>query len=218
MAPLTLQSAIKLNSGHEIPHLGYGPRRQGRGSHRLRRRLQKRSRLRRRHPQNHRQDPRSAIFFTSKVPGRGLNYADAKAQVDRTLKETGLDYIDLMLLHAPTAAPRAARARARRAGKGGVISVGQWEIHPWLPRNDIAEWCAKRNVAVEAYSPIVRGERWGEKAVVALADKYGNVTHSRILENADLYNFELTPEEVASLETKEYAPVCWDPTVSPIQD
>lgn len=124
-------------------------------------------------------------------------------------------------------------------GKGGVISVGQWEIHPWLPRNDIAEWCAKRNVAVEAYSPIVRGERWGEKAVVALAEKYGkseaqillrwslqkgyiplpkSVTHSRILENADLYNFELTPEEVAGLETKEYAPVCWDPTVSPIQD
>lgn len=22
-------------------------------------------------------------------------------------------------------------------GKGGMVSVGQWEIHPWLPRKDI---------------------------------------------------------------------------------
>jgi len=122
-------------------------------------------------------------------------------------------------------------------GKGGVLSVGQWEIHPWLPRNDITEWAKKRNVAVEAYSPLVRGKRWGEKAVVELAKKYGkteaqillrwsldkgyiplpkSVTHSRILENADLYDFQLTPEEVAGLETTEYSPVCWDPTVSPI--
>lgn len=26
-------------------------------------------------------------------------------------------------------------------GKGGVISVGQWEMHPWLPRSDIAGRC-----------------------------------------------------------------------------
>ena len=40
-------------------------------------------------------------------------------------------------------------------GKGGVLSVNQVEIHPWLCRPDIAEWCQKRNVAVEAYCPIV---------------------------------------------------------------
>jgi diketogulonate reductase-like aldo/keto reductase len=120
-------------------------------------------------------------------------------------------------------------------GKGGVLSVGQWEVHPWCARNDIAEWCKTRNVAVEAYSPIVRGERWGEKTLKALADKYGvteaqilirwslqkgyiplpkSVTPSRIKENADVYGFELTSEEVKELETTEYKPVAWDPCVS----
>ncbi len=34
-------------------------------------------------------------------------------------------------------------------GKGGVISVGQWELHPWLERPDIVDWCAQRGVVVE---------------------------------------------------------------------
>lgn len=40
--------------------------------------------------------PRDQIFFTSKVPGRSLSYENAKAQVDETLKLTGLDYVDLV--------------------------------------------------------------------------------------------------------------------------
>lgn len=34
-------------------------------------------------------------------------------------------------------------------GKGGAISVGQWEVHPWLGRKDIVDWCAKKGVVVE---------------------------------------------------------------------
>ncbi|KAG5976130.1 hypothetical protein E4U55_007502 [Claviceps digitariae] len=124
-------------------------------------------------------------------------------------------------------------------GKGGVISVGQWELHPWLTRPDIVQWCRARNIAVQAYCPIVRGERWGRHAVVtAAADKYGkteaqillrwslqrgyvplvkSVTPSRIAENADIFDFELTEDEVAAMATDEYSPVAWDPTVEPLE-
>jgi diketogulonate reductase-like aldo/keto reductase len=34
-------------------------------------------------------------------------------------------------------------------GKGGVLSVNQVELHPWLPRKDIVEWCEKRGVLLE---------------------------------------------------------------------
>jgi diketogulonate reductase-like aldo/keto reductase len=222
--------------------------------------------------------PRSEIYFTSKVPSRQLNYTNTKAQVERTLKETGLDYIDLMLIHAPYGGSESRKGawkalveaveegkirsigvsnygvhhldelekhitelEAERGGKGkgGVLSVGQWEIHPWCPRNDIAEWCAKRNVAVEAYSPLVRGERWGEKALKALAEKHGkseaqilirwslqkghvplpkSATPARIRANAEVYDFKLSNEDMASLETAEYAPVCWDPTITSLID
>lgn len=165
------------------------------------------------------QIPRDQIFFTSKVPGRTLSYESAKEQVNKTLEVTGLDYIDLMLLHAPyggSAVRKAAwkglvecveegkvrsigvsnygvhhldelethikelEAERGGKGKGGVLSLGQWEIHPWCAREDIAAWCKARGVAIEAYSPLVRGERWGEPVLKKLADKYG-VSEAQIL-------------------------------------
>lgn len=124
-------------------------------------------------------------------------------------------------------------------GKGGVISVGQWEIHPWCRREDIAEWSKKRNIAVEAYCPVVRGERFGDPTLVSLAEKYGktqaqilirwslqkgylplpkSVTPSRIIENAAIYDFDLSQEDVEKLNTDVYAPIAWDPTVASLDD
>lgn len=221
---------------------------------------------------------RSEIFFTSKVPPRGLGYERAKAQVDASLKLTGLEYIDLMLLHAPYGGSQArkgawkALVEAQEAGKirsigvsnygvqhlnelethikeleqerggegrGGKISVGQWEVHPWLPRKDIADWCNARNVVVQAYCPLVRGRRMDEPALVSLVKKHGktaaqilvrwslqkgfvplpkSVTPSRIVENADVYDFELDVEDMKALDFNVYEPCAWDPTVATLQD
>jgi diketogulonate reductase-like aldo/keto reductase len=65
-------------------------------------------------------------------------------------------------------------------GGGGEISVGQYEIHPWLPRADIVEWCTKHNVVVEAYSPLVQGVRAKEPALTALTKKY-NKSFAQVL-------------------------------------
>lgn len=45
-----------------------------------------------------------------------------------------------------------------------------------------------------------------------------SVTPARIRENADVYNFELTPDEVDQLETDEYYTVSWDPTVAKLDE
>jgi diketogulonate reductase-like aldo/keto reductase len=42
---------------------------------------------------------------------------------------------------------------------GGTLDVGQWELHPWLQRGDIVSWCRERGVVIEAYCPLVRGQR-----------------------------------------------------------
>jgi diketogulonate reductase-like aldo/keto reductase len=133
--------------------------------------------------------PRDQLFFTSKVPPRDVNYKDATKCIDTTLRKTGLDYVDLYLLHAPyggkegrlgawkalVEAVEAGKVRSigvsnygvhhldelesyikevdekEGKGKGGVLSVNQVELHPWLARPDIVQWCEKRGVLLEVH-------------------------------------------------------------------
>lgn len=133
------------------------------------------------------QIPRGELFYTSKVPPKDVNYEGAKKCIDESLAKTGLDYIDLYLLHAPyggkegrlgawKALTEAVEARKVRSigvsnygvhhldeleayiketetsqgkGKGGVLSVNQVELHPWLARPDIVKWCEERGVLLE---------------------------------------------------------------------
>ncbi|MDN4472581.1 aldo/keto reductase [Demequina zhanjiangensis] len=44
---------------------------------------------------------REDIFVTSKVDAGAKSYARAAKSIDRTLKATGLDYIDMMIIHSP---------------------------------------------------------------------------------------------------------------------
>ncbi len=44
---------------------------------------------------------RDQIFVTSKVDAGAKSYARAAKSIDRTLKTTGLDYIDMMIIHSP---------------------------------------------------------------------------------------------------------------------
>ncbi|CAM1509786.1 Fc.00g001210.m01.CDS01 [Cosmosporella sp. VM-42] len=293
MAPkLTLQSTKKLNSGYEIPLLGFGvyqtPSEQATDvcTRALKigyRHIDSASAYRNQGPSAAAIPasgiPTSDIFFTTKLPMRAhpLSYENAVMLVDKALEETKLDYLDLVLIHAPYGGPenrkgawkalveaveagkvrsigvsnygvhhldelekhiKELEAERGGAGKGGVISVGQWEVHPWLTRPDIVKWCNDRNIAVEAYCPIVRGQRFGEPKIKALAEKYGkteaqvllrwslqrgyvplvkSVTPSRIEENAGLYDFELTEEEVKDVATDEYSVCAWDPTVEPLE-
>lgn len=152
---------------------------------------------------------REDVFVTTKVFDAG-GYQSTKDAIDASLKESGLNYIDLYLNHAPYGGAEARKGTWRAfveaqkegkirsmgvsnygvhhldeteayikeleakngKGKGGEISVGQWELHPWLTRPDIVEWCEKRGIVIEAYCPLIRGKRFGEPALASLAKKH----------------------------------------------
>lgn len=67
-----------------------------------------------------------------------------------------------------------------QSGGGGEIAVGQYEIHPWCPREDVTEWLQKRNAIVEAYSPLVQATRMKEPVLQTLSKKHGK-TPAQIL-------------------------------------
>jgi diketogulonate reductase-like aldo/keto reductase len=124
-------------------------------------------------------------------------------------------------------------------GKGGVISVGQWEVHPWCRRGDIVQWCRQRGVVVEAYAPLVRMKQLGDAALKNISEKHGrteaqvllrwslqngfvplpkSVTPERIKQNSEVFGWELSEEDIKGLGSDEYAPMAWDPTTTGLDE
>ncbi|KAL4809920.1 NADP-dependent oxidoreductase domain-containing protein [Aspergillus unguis] len=275
----SLRSTYRMNSGHEIPVLGYGvyliP------PSKTEQTTREALRLGYRHVDsaimygNEKACGRalsgsginrSEIFFTTKIPPESMGYNATKRAVESSLKTAGQEYFDLILLHAPYGGKEArlgswkALVEAQKAGKtksigvsnygihhldeledyikssgdGSKIDVGQYELHPWLDRSGIVEWLQKRNIVVEAYSPLAHGSRMKEPLLKKLGEKYGkspaqiiirwglqkgfvplpkSVTPSRIQENAEVFDFELDKEDMKTLHTGEYSPTDWDPTL-----
>ncbi|VVT53267.1 uncharacterized protein SAPINGB_P003487 [Magnusiomyces paraingens] len=119
-------------------------------------------------------------------------------------------------------------------------AVNQIEVHPWLQRESIAAYSQKLGLVVEAYSPLTRGKKLVEPLdphLVAIAAKYKKTpvqvllrwsvqhgyvplpksTHrARLIENIDIWDFELTPEELELLGDKNaHDFTSWDPLTEP---
>ena len=53
-----------------------------------------------------------------------------------------------------------------------VPAVNQVEFHPYLYQRDLLEFCRKKNIVIEAYSPLTHGKRLNDAKLVAIAKKY----------------------------------------------
>jgi len=100
--------------------------------------------------------------------------------------------------------------------------VNQMEFHPWLVQQDLVDFCHQKNIRYEAWSPIMRGRVGELKEIETLVSKYEktaaqiilrwnlqkgiitipkSVRKERILENANLFDFALSDEEVKLIDT-----------------
>lgn len=101
-----------------------------------------------------------------------------------------------------------------------VPAVNQIEVHPYLTQDDLRAFGAQHGIATQAWSPIARGKVLDDPVIVAVAERLGrtpaqvairwqiergdivfpkSVTPSRIEENFAVFDFELTPDDVAAI-------------------
>jgi len=202
--------------------------------------------------------PRADVFVTTKLWNEDHGYDSALRAFDASQSRLGLDYVDLYLIHWLVARKRldSWRAleqlfrdgRARAIGVSNYLvphltelldvatvvpAVNQIELTPFLQRRETRALCKERGIAVEAYSPLTRGQRLDHPVVRSVARevqrtpaqvllRWGiqhgaivlpkSVTPSRIAENAALFDFTLSDAEMARLDALEENLVTgWDP-------
>lgn len=105
-----------------------------------------------------------------------------------------------------------------------VPAVNQVELHPHFPQNELVDFCVKQGIAVTAWSPLggkdadlrdnpvlqkiaaAHGKttsqvmlRWGIQRSLITIPKSSNP--ARIVENADIFDFELSSDDMGKIAT-----------------
>jgi 2,5-diketo-D-gluconate reductase A len=192
---------------------------------------------------------RADIYVTTKLSNASHLPDDAAAAFAGSLDALGLDYVDLFLIHWPlptryggdyvstwkTLEEFYHDGRARSIGTSNFQphhlrrlhtetevppAVNQIEVHPYLTQDDVRQFCAGHQIAIEAWSPIAQGLVLDDPTIVEIAGRAGktpaqvvlrwhiergdiifpkSTTPARIRENIDIFDWELSGADVEAI-------------------
>jgi 2,5-diketo-D-gluconate reductase A len=153
--------------------------------------------------------PREDIRVTSKLPGRHHKKAAATYAIEESVLRSGLDYLDLYLIHWPNPSQQLfveaweAMIEARERGlvrsigvsnflpehldqlieKTGVTpSVNQIELHPYFNQAEQRAADKARGIVTEAWTPIGKGKAlFDETIIVDLSRKHSRTPAQIVL-------------------------------------
>lgn len=191
---------------------------------------------------------RGEVFITTKCSNDDHGYEQAKRALKDSLDRLEMEHVDLYLIHWPVPARdkylETWRAFIELREQGLTRSIGvsnfqpehlrriidetgvtptvdQVELHPHFQQPGLRRELAERGIAVEAWSPLARGDVVEDPAIAQIAEAHertpgqvvirwhlqlGNivipksVTPERIAENIDVFDFVLSDEEMAAIE------------------
>jgi 2,5-diketo-D-gluconate reductase A len=105
-----------------------------------------------------------------------------------------------------------------------VPAINQIELHPGLSQHDLRAFNASHAIATEAWSPLARGQKLDSASIVEAARAHGKTpaqivlrwhiqlgnlvipkssNPQRLAENLDIFDFELTAQEMAAINQLE---------------
>jgi methylglyoxal/glyoxal reductase len=190
---------------------------------------------------------RNEIFLTTKVADTDQGYDQTLRAFDASSKKLNCDYIDLYLVHWPIKKTRKdtwlaleklyADKRVRAIGVANYLIpflneletysnitpvVDQVEFSPYLFLEDLLNECKRKKVQLQAYTPLVRGQRFADPKLVALAHQYEKTPAQIILrwilqlgvsaipkssnlkrlkENFDVFDFHISDTDMKKINT-----------------
>ncbi|WP_054940002.1 aldo/keto reductase [Paenibacillus ihuae] len=101
-----------------------------------------------------------------------------------------------------------------------VPAVNQVELHPRFIQKELHDYCAQHQIQIEAWAPLMKGRLQDNELLQGIAGKHGktvsqvilrwglqnsiviipkSVTASRIKENSEIFDFELSADEVSAI-------------------
>lgn len=205
---------------------------------------------------------REDVFVTTKLWNADHGREAPVKALEQSLKKLQVEYVDLYLIHWPVANLRKhsweVLEKLLQAGKckaigvsnymirhldelGGGLSVvpavNQVEFHPFLFQEKLLQYCRQRNIVLQSYSPLTRGQRLENATIKKLAAKYNktpaqllirwNLEHQvvvipkstkpeRIAENANVFDFSISADDMKILNgLNENLHTGWDPSTAP---
>jgi diketogulonate reductase-like aldo/keto reductase len=191
--------------------------------------------------------PRDEIFLTTKVNNTDQGYDETLKAFEKSMKALNVGYIDMYLIHWPVKNKRKETWKAieflyenkmvKNIGVANYLmpfllelktyaniipSVNQMEFSPFLFLQEELNYCKQHQIILQAYTPLVRGQKFNDLRLQKLAEKYQKTpaqiilrwavqqgistipkssNPSRIRENFCIFDFEIEPTDIQFMNT-----------------
>lgn len=192
---------------------------------------------------------RGELFITTKLNNGHHAPEDVRRTFQESLQRLRMDYVDLFLIHWPlpfleidyvetwkAMLELAESGRARAVGvsnfqpehldrlieaTGAAPAVNQIEAHPYFANNQVREYSKSLGIAIEAWSPLGKGNEFGDPALAQIAERLGRTvpqvilrwhlqrgdvlipksdTPERMAQNLEILDFELSQAEMDAVD------------------
>ncbi|MEA5138048.1 aldo/keto reductase [Arcicella rigui] len=171
---------------------------------------------------------REDIFLTTKVNNSEQGYDQTLRAFENSLKKLDCEYIDLYLIHWPLKESRKNTWKAleylyetkqvRAIGVANYLlpfleelstyanvvpAVNQIELSPYLFQKSFLEFCKTQGIQLQAYTPLVRGQRFNDTRLLELSKKYYKTPAQIILRWAIQHGISAIPKSVNPIRLQE---------------